>query len=74
MYIVRLRYLREAKELTQNQIAELLETTTQYYQKYEKGIRPIPIDRLMLLADFYKTSTDYILGRTDDPKPYSKPK
>lgn len=74
MYILRLRYLREAKELTQNQIAELLETTTQYYQKYEKGIRPIPIDRLMLLADFYKTSTDYILGRTDDPKPYSKPK
>lgn len=71
---LRLRDLREDHDLTQKQIADVLGTSTQYYQKYEKEIRPIPIDRLSTLADFYKTSTDYILGRTDVMEPYQKKK
>lgn len=61
---MRLRDLREDNDLTQQQVAQLLGTSFQYYQKYESGVYPIPVDRLEILADFYKTSTDYILGRT----------
>ena len=50
----------------------MLGTSVQYYQKYEAGIRPITTQRLELLADFYKTSTDYLLGRTPVRKPYPK--
>lgn len=71
---LRLRDLREDNDLTQQQVAEILGTSHQYYQKYEKGIRPIPVDRLEILADYYKTSTDYILGRTSVMKPYPKSK
>ena len=69
---VRLRDLREDHDLTQEQVAELLGTTKQYYQKYEMGGHPLPVERLEILADFYKTSTDYILGRTSVKKPYPK--
>lgn len=72
MDIHRLKDLREDKDLTQNDIAKLLNTTQQQYSKYEIGIRLIPIDKLNKLADFYKTSTDYILGRTNIRKPYEK--
>lgn len=68
--LIRLRNLREDHDLTQQQIAELLGTTFQYYQKYESGVYPIPVDRLEILADYYKTSTDYILGRTTIREPY----
>ena len=68
----RLRDLREDHDLTQQQIAELLGTTFQYYQKYESGVRQITVERLEILADFYHTSTDYILGRTNVRKPYPK--
>ena len=53
-------------------IAELIGTTFQYYQKYESGVRQITVERLVILADFYHTSTDYILGRTNIRKPYPK--
>lgn len=69
---MRLRDLREDSELTQQQIAEVLGTTFQYYQKYETGVRPITVERLEILADFYHTSTDYLLGRTNVRKPYPK--
>lgn len=72
MNIHRLKDLREDKDLTQNDIAKILNTTQQQYSKYEIGIRLIPIDKLNKLADFYKTSTDYILGRTNIRKPYEK--
>ena len=68
----RLRDLREDHDLTQQQIAELIGTTFQYYQKYESGVRQITVERLVILADFYHTSTDYILGRTNIRKPYPK--
>ncbi len=72
MNIHRLKDLREDKDLTQNDIAKILNTTQQQYSKYEIGIRLIPIDKLNKLADFYKTSTDYILGRINNRKPYEK--
>lgn len=67
---LRLRGLREDNDLTQQQVAQLLGTSFQYYQKYESGVYPIPVDRLEILADYYKTSTDYILGRTTIREPY----
>lgn len=71
---MRLRDLREDNELTQKQIADMLGTTPQYYQKYEKGLHPMPADRLIILARFYHTSVDYLLGLTDVQKPYPKSK
>lgn len=63
-YYQRLRDLREDADMTQKEIANLLQTTQQQYYKYEKGIQEIPAHHLITLADFYKTSVDYILGRT----------
>ena len=57
---------------SQEDVAKILKTTQQQYSKYEIGIRLIPIDKLNILADYYKTSTDYILGRTNIKKPYEK--
>ncbi len=58
--------------MTLQDVAKVLGTTLQYYQKYESRVRPIPVERLEILADFYGTSTDYILGRTLVRKPYPK--
>lgn len=69
---MRLRDLREDQDLTQKEVAEILGTSFQYYQKYESGVRPIPVDRLEVLADFYQTSTDYLLGRTTVRELYPK--
>lgn len=69
---LRLKDLREDNDLTQKDIAAIIGTSPQYYQKYEKGIYLIPVDRLELLADFYNTSTDYLLGRTPFSRPYPK--
>lgn len=70
----RLKDLREDMDLNQSEIAKVLKTTQQQYSKYEIGIRLIPIDKLNILADFYKTSIDYIVGRTNIKKPYPKNK
>lgn len=67
-YYPRLRDLREDSDCTQAQIAKLLVITQQQYSLYEKGYRDIPTAMLITLADFYNVSTDYILGRTDNPK------
>ena len=67
-YYHRLKDLREDNDLTQRQVAELLLISQQQYSLYEKGYRDIPSSYLILLADYYKTSVDYILGRTDNPK------
>lgn len=65
----RIRDLREDKDLTQKQIAEILGMSQTGYSKYETGENDIPTQILIKLADFYQTSTDYILGRTNNPKP-----
>ena len=67
-YYSRLKDLREDKDLKQKDIAKLLQTTQQQYSKYEKGIQEIPAHHVITLANFYHTSADYILGRTNDSK------
>ena len=61
-YAQRLRGLREDSDKSQADIAKLLGTSQQYYGKYESGERPLPIDRLCILCNYYGVSADYILG------------
>lgn len=72
MNIQRLKEIREDKDLKQETIAEMLNTSQVQYSRYETGIRLIPIDKLNKLADFYNTSVDYLIGRTDIKKAYPK--
>lgn len=65
----RLRDLREDADLSQTQIAEYLGMSQTGYSKYETGENEIPTQILIKLADYYKVSVDYLLGRTDDKKP-----
>ena len=65
MYIKRLNDLRIDNDLTQKQVADYLVCNRQVYARYERGLREIPVSMLIKLADLYKTSVDYILGRTD---------
>lgn len=69
---MRLKDLREDNDFTQKQIAELLNCKQNTYQQYESEKRQIPIDALKKLAIFYKTSVDYIIGFTNETKPYSR--
>ena len=71
-YYRRIRELREDHDLTQRQIATILNITQPQYFRYEQGYRDVPTDILITLAALYKTSTDYILGRTSNPTPYEK--
>lgn len=63
----RIRDLREDADLTQEQIAELLNCSQQVYSNYELGQRDIPTAILTALAKIHNTTTDYILGLTDNP-------
>lgn len=72
MYYLRLKDLREDKDLQQSDIAKLLNTTQPQYSRYETGERELLIRHLVTLADFYSVSADYILGRTNDKKLYIK--
>jgi transcriptional regulator with XRE-family HTH domain len=60
----RLRDLREDKDLSQKQVAEMLGMSRTGYSKYETGENDVPTAILLKLADFYGTTTDYLLGRT----------
>ncbi len=62
----RIRDLREDRDLTQKQVAQFLGMSQTGYSKYETGENDIPTAVLLKLADFYQTSTDYLLGRTDE--------
>lgn len=66
--------LREDRDLRQRELAAYLNCTQACYSYYESGTLDIPTEVLCKLADFYHTSTDYLLGRTDDPAPYPKSK
>ena len=68
-YYKRIRELRGDHDLTQRQIAAFLNITQPQYFRYEQGYRDIPTDLLIALAQKYQTSTDYILGLTNNPKP-----
>ena len=67
---MRIRDLREDMDLTQKQIADYLKVKQNTYSQYENGQRQLPLQFLIALARYYKTSTDYILGLTDERKPY----
>ena len=64
----RIRNFREDRDLTQKQVAEMLGMSQTGYSKYETGENGIPTQILIKLADYYNTTTDYLLGRTDNPK------
>ncbi len=64
----RLRDLREDADLSQLEIAKLLNISQQHYSMYECGKRELPMHHFIFLADFYKVSLDYITGRTNDIK------
>lgn len=66
----RLRDLREDADLTQREMAEALHCSQQAYSNYELGQRDIPTEILIQLAQFHKTSVDYILGITDQRMSY----
>ncbi|MDE5964430.1 MAG: helix-turn-helix domain-containing protein [Eubacterium sp.] len=70
MYFQRLKDLREDKDMKQSDIAEYLGIQQTVYSRYERGFQNIPIEHLLSLADFYDVSTDYIFGRTNNPKLY----
>ena len=61
----RIRDLREDNDLNQKDIAKALQLPTNTYRNYELGLRTIPLEILVGIAKYYKTSTDYILGLTD---------
>lgn len=69
---MRLKALREDSDIRQKEIADYLHIKQNTYSQYENGQRQIPIDMLILLARYYNTSTDYILGLTEERKPYPK--
>ncbi len=66
----RVRDLREDRDITQKQMAEFLQIHQTTYSDYELGNLNIPVEILIKLAKFYTTSIDYIVGLTDEPKPY----
>lgn len=70
----RIKILRESKDLTQTQISKMLNISQVAYSYYELNKRAIPLELLSKLADFYNTSIDYILFKTDEIKPYPKVK
>ena len=70
MTFPRLEALRIDADKTQKEIAEVLSCEREVYRRYEKGVHEIPVWALIKLAQYYKTSTDYILGLTVVRKPY----
>lgn len=70
MIYQRLRNLHEDSDLTQRELAERLYVSQKTYSKYELGQAALPVETLMMLADYYGTSIDYLLNRTDEKKPY----
>ena len=71
MYL-RIRDLREDRDFRQKEIADFLICDQSLYSKYERGERPLPLEYADKLADFYNVSVDYLIGRTNEKKPYPK--
>lgn len=66
MYLYqRIKDLREDNDLTQSDVAKILDTTQQQYGRYENGQREIPVHHLITLCRFYNVSADFLLGLTD---------
>jgi len=67
---LRIRDLREDRDLTQKQLADFLMCDQSLYSKYERGERSLPLELADKLADYYGVSVDYLLHRTNVKKPY----
>lgn len=72
MYLKRLKDLREDKDLLQKDIANILSIKQQQYSLYETGKRDLPLELAIILSDFYNTSIDYIVEKTNKKEPYEK--
>lgn len=72
MIINKLKELREEKKLLQKDVANYLKTTQQQYSKYELETVQLPIDKYIELTKLYNTSIDYMVGLTNEKKPYPK--
>ena len=70
----RIRNLREDRDLTQKQMGEILNCSQRIYSNYECGDVDIPTQILIKLAEFHKTSVDYLLGLTDEKRLYPRKK
>ena len=68
----RIRNLREDKDLSQKEIAKILNCSQTTYSRYETGDLNIPVDSLIKLAIYFNTSIDYLTGLTDKKIPYKK--
>ena len=64
----KLRELRVLNELTQSDLAKILNCTQQSLSAYEKGTRDVPVDVLIKYADYFNVSLDYLVGRDNKPK------
>ena len=71
-YYPRLRDLREDHDFSQQFVADYLGMKQPQYSRYERGLRDVPTDILIRLTHLYKTTSDYILGLTDDPRPHAE--
>lgn len=69
---MRLRDLREDRDMTQVELAECLHVAQSTLSQYENGQRQLPMELLIEAAKFFETSTDYILGLTNERKPYPR--
>ena len=67
---IKIRDLREDNDYTQQEIAEYLECDRSLYSKYEREERDVPLQMMIRLARFYGTSVDYLVGLTDEKRPY----
>ena len=68
----RIRNLREDKDLSQNEIAKILNCSQTTYSRYETGDLNIPVDSLIKLAIYFNTSIDYLTRLTNQKKPYKR--
>ena len=68
-YRIRMRNIREDRDLTQAQVGKLLNKSQQGYNHIEAGRAELKIEDLAILCKYYNVSADYMIGLTDDPKP-----
>lgn len=68
----RIRNLREDLDMTQTELAHVLNISQRTYSRYENDERSIPIEVLSDLADFHQTSVDYLIGRTNEKRAYPR--
>ncbi len=71
-YVQRIRDLREDNDLTQTDVAKILDTNQKVYSRYETAENEMPVRHIVALCKYYNISADYILGLTNTPKPLPK--